>query len=129
MIKFSRVFRLWKRDSADANGQTGYHIVRDSGHAVVSVVPVQHRRHTGQELQVDIREMLPLPELQETPKTHVGHTAKGTVEGIYLYITSDGAMPLNNIIIILYVKCNKNNNKYYNIPAVACAALSIVNQK
>jgi len=48
---------------------------------------------------------------------------------IYTCITSDGAMPLNNIIIILYVKCNKNNNKYYNIPAVACAALSIVNQK
>ncbi|KAE9537302.1 hypothetical protein AGLY_006325 [Aphis glycines] len=80
---------LWKRDSADANGQTSYHIVRDSGHAVVSVVPVQHRRHTCQELQVDIREMLPLPELQETPKTHVGHTAKGTVEEYCYRIRND----------------------------------------
>jgi len=78
---------------------------------------------------MDIREMLPLPELQETPKAHVGHTTKGTVEGIYTCITIDGTMPSNNIIIILYVKCNKNNNKYYNILAVACAALSIVNQK
>jgi len=25
--------------------------------------------------------MLPVPELQETPKAHVGHTAEGTVEG------------------------------------------------
>lgn len=61
MIKCSRVFRLWQCDSTDTNGQIGYHIVRDSWHAFVSVVPVQHRRHTGQELQVDIRKMLPLP--------------------------------------------------------------------
>lgn len=76
-----RVRRLRERDSADAAWQTGHHIVRDRGHAVVLAVPVQHWRHTGQELQVDIREMLPVPELQETPEAHVGHTAEGTVEG------------------------------------------------
>jgi len=76
-----RVRRLRERDSADAAWQTGHHIVRDRGHAVIPAVPVQHWRHTGQELQVDIREMLPVPELQETPEAHVGHTTKGTVEG------------------------------------------------
>lgn len=76
-----RVRRLRERDSAYAARQTGHNIVRDRGHAVVSAVPVQHRRHTGQELQVDIREMLPVPELQATPKAHVGYTAEGTVEG------------------------------------------------
>jgi len=72
--------------------------------------------------------MLPVPELQETPKAHVGHTAKGTVEGI-IPVQQETAQCHYIIIIIiiiitLYIKYNKNNNKYYNTPA-----LSIVNQK
>jgi len=31
--------------------------------------------------------MLPLSELQETPETHVGHSAEGTVEGTCIFIT------------------------------------------
>jgi len=30
---------------------------------------------------VDLRQVLSVPGLQETPETHVGHAAEGTVEG------------------------------------------------
>jgi len=73
--------RLRQRDTSDAERQTGDHTVRDCGHAAVPALSVQHRRYTGQEFQVDLREMLLVSWLQETPETHVGHAAERAVEG------------------------------------------------
>jgi len=57
--------------------------------------------------------MLPLPELQETPETHVGHSAEGTVEGTHIFITIQRQRNATKYIIIsIYVKYNENNNKY-----------------
>ncbi|GLH04688.1 Protein of unknown function [Gryllus bimaculatus] len=61
--------RLRQRGAEDRVGQDDDDPVRHHRHAAVPALPVQHRRHPGQELQVDLRALLQVQGLRVRPAT------------------------------------------------------------
>lgn len=74
----SSIGRLRERLAQNGLGQGGDHPLRHHRHAALSALLVQHRRHPGQVVQVDLRQSLSLPHLS---RGEASPGAQGATEG------------------------------------------------